>query len=410
MKSSEIREDLPVFDLNEGLLSEAAAEFNVEPAVVQHRSVIPVVILTGFLGSGKTTLLVRLIEHYRAKGLRPALIMNEIGEVNLDGMLVRDDVPMAEMLGGCICCSVRGDFAFALFELVRKEAPDIVLIESTGIANPMEILDGITEVTLSLPVEVRSVITMVDTPQFLESFRKGVENKTLRLMREQIRCATLLIANKTDLLRKEEVLEAAAALTQINPHARQITASYGAFDLALLEGGADREQSIPESESGHGCDCDDTAGSGHGDCGNHVNHSDCCDHAHAHHNPDQPSGERAHHAHGSHDAHDVHGVHGVHRSHDVHDTHSHVMALTYYLNRPVDSREFEEMIRRLPDSVYRGKGVLRLSDTASLFLFQYAYKQLEFTKLDESVEVPGVIVLIGEQMPREQIMAELEKL
>lgn len=70
--------------------------------------VVPVYILSGFLGSGKTTLLQRLLEHWKDQGLRPAVVMNELGEVNLDGLLVEQTVPMAELLGGCICCSIRG--------------------------------------------------------------------------------------------------------------------------------------------------------------------------------------------------------------------------------------------------------------------------------------------------------------
>lgn len=81
---------------------------------------LPVYILSGFLGSGKTTLLQRLLDHWKLQGLRPAVIMNELGEVNLDGLLVEQSVPMAEMLGGCICCTSRGDLSTELTTLVKK--------------------------------------------------------------------------------------------------------------------------------------------------------------------------------------------------------------------------------------------------------------------------------------------------
>lgn len=123
---------------------------------------IPVYILSGFLGSGKTTLLVQLIEHWQQQGLRPAVVMNELGEVNLDGQIVDSTVPMTEMLGGCICCTVRGDLGLQLADLVQEESPDVIIIEATGAANPMEILDAVTETSLYMRLELKSLITVVD--------------------------------------------------------------------------------------------------------------------------------------------------------------------------------------------------------------------------------------------------------
>lgn len=133
--------------------------------------VVPVYILSGFLGSGKTTLLQRLLEHWKDQGLRPAVVMNELGEVNLDGLLVEQTVPMAELLGGCICCSIRGDLSTELTTLIKKESPDVVVIEATGAANPLEIVDGVTETSLYQKVELKSLITVVDAAHLLELYR-----------------------------------------------------------------------------------------------------------------------------------------------------------------------------------------------------------------------------------------------
>lgn len=78
---------------------------------------IPVYVLSGFLGSGKTTLLTRILNYLKLKGKRPAVIMNEIGDVNLDGLLINDDVPVAEMLNGCICCTIREDLSSTLLDI-----------------------------------------------------------------------------------------------------------------------------------------------------------------------------------------------------------------------------------------------------------------------------------------------------
>lgn len=133
--------------------------------------VVPVYILSGFLGSGKTTLLQRLLDHWKNQGLRPAVVMNELGEVNLDGLLVEQTVPMAELLGGCICCSIRSDLSTELATLIKKETPDVVVIEATGAANPLEIVDGVTEISLYQKVELKSLITVVDAAHLLELYR-----------------------------------------------------------------------------------------------------------------------------------------------------------------------------------------------------------------------------------------------
>lgn len=94
-------------------------------AISDNASKIPVVILAGFFGSGKTTLLQQWLQWSLEAGMKPAVVMNEVGEVNLDGQLLPESVAMIELLNGCICCSMRGDFSLKLYELVQSERPDI---------------------------------------------------------------------------------------------------------------------------------------------------------------------------------------------------------------------------------------------------------------------------------------------
>ena len=180
--------------------------------------VVPVYILSGFLGSGKTTLLQRLLDHWKNQGLRPAVVMNELGEVNLDGLLVEQTVPMAELLGGCICCSIRSDLSTELATLIKKESPDVVVIEATGAANPLEIVDGVTEISLYQKVELKSLITVVDAAHLLELYR-AQQGQTYRLMQEQIRCASVLLLNKIDRVTAEEAEEVNAVLRKWNAYA-----------------------------------------------------------------------------------------------------------------------------------------------------------------------------------------------
>ncbi|MGG1554554.1 CobW family GTP-binding protein [Paenibacillus ferrarius] len=321
---------------------------------------VEVYVLSGFLGSGKTTFLTQAIDYYTEAGRKPAVIMNEIGEVNLDGQLINNEVPMSELLGGCICCSSRGDLGLALKELITDKQPDLIFVESTGIANPMEIIDEVTDASLIFPLALSGIITVVDAPQLLELSRTS-RGKTFRLMQEQIRCANLLLLNKTDLLETAAMQEVAELVQTWNPHADVRSTVFSRVDMELLEGLRDVEASgPPQAETG--------------------------DHAHSEH----------HHDH-SHEAH-------------YHHSHRHVMAYTHFFERAVDSEAFEQFVSRLPQEVYRAKGILSFTDTASRFLFQFAYREMDFIKITPQGQVPDVAVFIGENFSRDAVREQLLKL
>src|SRR2546425_11544283 len=106
---------------------------------------IPVHLISGFLGSGKTTLLQRLLNHCLATGRKPAVMMNEYGEVNIDGELLRGQgYAVREMTNGCICCTIGGSLGLALQEVVALKR-DVVFVEATGLADPLDLIDQITK-------------------------------------------------------------------------------------------------------------------------------------------------------------------------------------------------------------------------------------------------------------------------
>lgn len=343
---------------------------------------VTVYVLSGFLGSGKTTLLTKAIDYFTEAGRKPAVIMNEIGEVNLDGQLIANEVPMSELLGGCICCSSRGDLATALKELVTEEQPDLIFIESTGIANPMEIIDEVTDASLILPVELKAIITVVDAPQLLELSRTS-RGKTYRLMQEQIRCANLLLLNKADLLKEAALQEVDALVREWNPYASVHYTVFSQIDMKLIE--------TLEEEEGQ----KQHLNANHNDTNNNVQH--IANHHYEGHNEDR------------HDAHNDAEHDHAHDSHH-HHSHSHVMAYTHFFERPVDSNAFEEFVSKLPQEVYRAKGILSFSDTSSRFLFQYAYREMDFVKITPKGDVPDVAVFIGENFSKDTVRTELLKL
>ncbi|QYR20768.1 GTP-binding protein [Paenibacillus sp. sptzw28] len=376
---------------------------------------IPVHLLSGFLGSGKTTLLNRVIDYYKAADVRAAVIMNELGDVNLDGQLVDDEIPMAEMLGGCICCTIRGDLGMELRQLIEDHRPDVVLIESTGAANPMEIIDAVTEAALLTRVDLRTIATVVDGPELLARSRRG--GRTYKLMQDQIRCATDLIVNKADKLDPEQLVEVQQLIRELNGYApltvtvRCVT-DMNIFDLESRSGGGQMVDPALCSHERH-------------ICGANCNHShsqerheaDRADGPHTPHVPDVS--DQAYLYHESHESNQPHmspelhvsnEPHEPHESHDSNGSHAHVMALTHYFAGPVDSHSFEAFITRLPKDVYRAKGIVTFTDTNSRFLFQYAYRELEFTRINPQGQVHDVAVFIGEHFSKNALERELESL
>ncbi len=318
--------------------------------------VVPVYILSGFLGSGKTTLLQRLLDHWKQQGLRPAVVMNELGEVNLDGLLLEQSVPMAELLGGCICCSIRGDLSTELATLVKKESPDVVVIEATGAANPLEIVDGVTETSLYQRVELKSLITVVDAAHLLGLYR-AQQGATYRLMQEQIRCASVLILNKIDRISPEEVEEITTVLRKWNAYATIMPAVLCEVDteeLLSVAGGVLTEDliDVEDAEQAEQAEIEQQTGA-------------------------------------------------------THSSHDHVMAYTHYFKRPVNSEEFEQFVKDLPRDVYRAKGIVTFNDTSSRFLFQYAYRESDFMKITPQGEVPDVAVFIGEHFSSSELRSKL---
>lgn len=334
------------------------------------RDITPVYLLSGFLGSGKTTLLKRWLEAAEAGGRKPAVVMNELGEVNFDGIELGDDVRMAEMLGGCICCTVRGDLGTELLKLIEEHDPDMILIESTGAANPLEIIDAVTDASMLERVELKRIVTVVDAGHLQEWAHKG-KGSTYRLMKEQISCASVILLNKTDLLPEAETAEMERLVRDWNPYAPIYRTVGAEIEISLLEGQSEGGYTATSAsvvsdahtgEAGQSCGC--------GSETHDPTHSVCSDPSHHHHH-----------------------------------THEHVMAYTHYFEGPIDSERFEAMMGRLPDGVYRAKGILTFTDTASRFMFQYAYKQLDLMKIMPQGAVPDVAVFIGEHFDK----AELEK-
>ncbi|TBL70825.1 CobW family GTP-binding protein [Paenibacillus thalictri] len=200
---------------------------------------IPVIVLSGFLGSGKTTLLLRMLEEANQRGLQPGILMNELGKQDVDGMILdgRGGAAMEKLLDGCVCCSKKSELAGSLVLLLRKK-PDVIVIELTGVANPEEIADALTEPELIGSLALRQIVTVLDAEYVLDyNSIFSSDRQLVRTLRRQIETADRLIVNKTDLVTPSLLQKIEKTVRKMNARAPIAFTSHSRAELAPLFAG-----------------------------------------------------------------------------------------------------------------------------------------------------------------------------
>ena len=193
---------------------------------------LPVILLTGFLGAGKTTLLLRWLAESPATGKRLGVVMNEFGAESVDSQLInRPGLPLSQVSGGCVCCASDNELGNAVTRLVREGACDYLVVEASGLADPDNVIDVLTDTDLLPQVRFHAVVTVVDAPWYA---RPGLEAGERVLARKQIQFAHVLCLSKCDRLEETETAFVEAELRRLNPRARIVKLPFGLPELGEI--------------------------------------------------------------------------------------------------------------------------------------------------------------------------------
>lgn len=404
---------------------------------------VPVLLLTGYLGSGKTTLLNRILANER--GIKFAVIVNDIGEVNIDASLIakegivgkKDNSDLVALQNGCICCTLKMDLVEQLCEITATGKFDYIVIEASGICEPEPIAQTICTIPqMAKNLRVKAlprldcIVTVVDALRLLSEFDCGdaLQNKNIdeedieNLIIEQIEFCNIILLNKISEVTPEQAEHIKAIIRAIQPNARIIECDYCDVQLgSLINTGLFNFEKVATSAAW-------------------VKHLDAApseeEEEEAHH-----PGHHHHHEHEHHHEHDEeeHEHHHHHHHHDEGEAEEYgIQTFVYYRRQPFDLNKFDMFIaKNWPKNVIRAKGVVYFSHNSDMsYVFEQAGIQKKLTEAgywfatapEEELEQfmrnePGLardwddvygdrmikLVFIGQHLDKEKISEELDK-
>lgn len=344
---------------------------------------IPVLLLTGYLGSGKTTLVNKILTNKR--GIRFAVIVNDIGEVNIDadliqqgGIVGKKDESLVALQNGCICCTLKMDLVEQLRDIISLKKFDYIVIEASGICEPEPIAQTICQIPTMGYEYVKDgmarldcIVTVVDALRMRDEFgsgdslvRPGIDEEDIEnLVIQQVEFCNIILLNKASEVSPEELERIRQIIRALQPKAEIIDCDYGEVELDRLlntnlfnfekvatsatwiskvEGAVEEEEDDDDDDDDH-------------------------DHHHHHHDEDEDEHEHGHH----------HHHHHHHEGGEVEEYG--IGTYVYYSRKALDINKFDDFIaRKWPKNIIRAKGLCYFEDQRDLcYLFEQSGKQFQ---------------------------------
>jgi cobalamin synthesis protein/P47K family protein len=351
------------------------------------KPLVPITLLCGYLGAGKTTLMNMILANQ--KGYKVAVIVNDIGEINVDASLIAKDANITDksslvpLTNGCICCTLKTDLVMQIENLIASGKFDYLLIESSGVCEPMPIAQAIETIENGY---LDNVVSVVDAKRLVDEFSDGAqllkkdmgEEDIESLLVQQIEFCSTLIINKKDLVTDEQMKKVRAVINKLQPHVKVIETTRCQVPLEdMLATKRFNFEKVFESagwvaeleKRAEEYDDDDECGHERCDHDHHGEHEHCGHDDHDHH---------------GHHGHDEHGEHGHHHHHHEHkhegadEDEYGIGSFVYYRRRPFNREKLEKYAGVWPRNIIRSKGVIWFSDEQDMaYVFETAGRQIQ---------------------------------